>query len=176
MAEWHGGCKTGLHGDHQHPGVQWLRGGPSSIGLELPARGFFVCVTRSATHAVFCTVRPATGLSAGAPGPPPVDPSTPLNGLKGATPRSCAHVRVRVCLGRIRHAGLLGVFWCGSPFLWPLFSLSLFAFSSLGWIFPILRCCLTCLTPCCSLPFYALVLLSPKLLSQAHLAIAANGP
>ena len=74
--------------------------------------------TRSLMRPVSRTVRLATGDSAGAPGLFRVDADTGPFGLEDATPGSRACVRVRALLGRIGRAGLLGTFWCASPFLW----------------------------------------------------------
>ena len=49
--------------------------------------------------------------------------------------------RVRALLGRVGRAGLLGAFWCPSPFLWPFMVRSLLVRRPPGWVCPVCGCC-----------------------------------
>ena len=97
--------------------------------------------TRSLTRPASRTVRLATGDSAGAQGLFRVDADTAPFRSEDATPRSRGCVRVRAPLGRIRQAGLLGAFWCASPFYWPFLVRSLLVRPPLGWGCPVCGCC-----------------------------------
>ena len=93
--------------------------------------------TRSLTRPVSLTIRLATTNSAGAPGLFRVDADTTSFGSEDATPRSRACVRVRALLRRVWRAGLLGGFWCASPFLWPFLVCSLLVRPPPGWGCPV---------------------------------------
>ena len=97
--------------------------------------------TRSLTRPVSRTVRLATVDSAGAPGLFRVDADTAPFGSEDATPGSRVCVRVRALLGRVGRAGLLGAFWCASPFLWPFLVRSLIVRPPLGWSCSVCGCC-----------------------------------
>ena len=78
--------------------------------------GLLLVWTRSLTRPGFRTARLLTGDSAGAPGLFRVDADTAHFGSQDTTPGSRACARVRALLGLVGRAGLLGAFWCGSPF------------------------------------------------------------
>ena len=60
-------------------------------------------------------------------------PTPPLLGRRAPRPGSGVCVRVRALLARVGQAGLLGAFWCASPFLWPVLVRSLFVRPPPGW-------------------------------------------
>ena len=97
--------------------------------------------TRSLTRPFSCTIRLATGDSAGAQGLFRVDADTAPFGSEDATPRSCACVRVRALLGRVGWAGLLGALCCASPSLWPFLVRSLLVRPPSGSGSPVCGCC-----------------------------------
>ena len=62
----------------------------------------------------------------------------PVGGRHDRVPRVC----VCVCsLGRVGQAGLLGAFWCASPFPWPFLVRSLLVRPPLCWGCPVCGCC-----------------------------------
>ena len=93
--------------------------GPSGVGLGLLALRWLACVDPVA-RPVSRTVCRWTGDSASAPGLFRVDAEKSPFGSKDAMPGSRARVCVLVLPGWVGQAGLSGMFWCASPFLWPL--------------------------------------------------------
>ena len=102
----------------------------------------------------------AAGADVGRPGsgalpPPTARPLGELPGpVRGVRGRALSHpqlpalragcwaaVRVRALLGRVGRAGLPGVFWCASPFLWPFLLRSLLVRPPPGWGCPVCGCC-----------------------------------
>ena len=107
--------------------------GPSGVCLGLLRCGGWRVWTQSLTRLVSPTVRHLTGDSTGAPGLFRVDADTAPCGSEDATPGSCACVRVLALLGGVGRAGLLGAFWCASPFLLAALA---FCFASVPFVFP----------------------------------------
>ena len=104
----------------QRWGCPW-RDPPASVSGCMRCGGWRVW-TRSLTCPVSCTVCRSTWDSAGAPGLFGVDADTFPCGSEDAMPGSPACVRVLALLGQVGRVGLLGAFWCASPF--PLAALS----------------------------------------------------
>ena len=126
--------------------------------------------TRSLTRPVSRTVRLATGDSAGAPGLFGVDANTAPFASENATPGSRGCVRVHDLLGRVGRAGLLGAFWCASPFLWPFLVCSLLVQPPPGWGCHVCGCCWV-------FWFYLLLFpFSPSLCPRCVLLCVFSGP
>ena len=97
--------------------------------------------TRSLTRPVSCTIRLSTGDSAGALWLFRVNADTALFGTEDATPGSRACVLVHALLGQVGRVGLLGAFWCASPFPWPVLVRSLLVQPPPGMGCPVCGCC-----------------------------------
>ena len=94
--------------------------GHSGVGLGLRALRWLACADQVTDAS--SAVRHSTADSAGAPGLFRLDADTSPCGPEDATPSSRACVRVPVLPSQVGRAGLLGAFWCASPF--PLAALS----------------------------------------------------